>query len=80
MRLEKSSSFADFVVWNPWAAGAAKMADMDDAEWGTFMCVEAAQASKTVNIKATGEKDKFWKGSHVLSLLDTNDAKSRGQS
>ena len=61
---------ADFVVWNPWAAGAAKMGDMDDEEWKFFICVEAAQASKVVHVKASGEKDKIWKASHILTLTE----------
>lgn len=68
LRLEKSSGLADFVVWNPWAVGAAKMADMGDEEWKNFVCVEAVQASKVVHVKASGEKDKTWKASHVLTL------------
>ena len=72
LRLEKSSGLADFVVWNPWAAGAAKLADMGDDEWKNFICVEAAQASKPIQLKATGEKDKFWKASHVLTMTGDN--------
>ncbi len=29
------------VVWNPWAEGAAALADMGDDEWRRFVCVEA---------------------------------------
>ena len=78
IRLEKSSGLADFVVWNPWAAGAAKMADMDDEEWKHFVCVEAAQTSKIIHIKASGDKDKVWKASHVLTLTDANTATGKG--
>ncbi|WP_043500401.1 D-hexose-6-phosphate mutarotase [Georgenia sp. SUBG003] len=35
---------ADTVVWNPWTAKAAAMADFDDAEWPTMVCVEVANA------------------------------------
>ena len=76
--MEKSSGLADFVVWNPWAAGAAKMADMDDEEWKHFVCVEAAQTSKIIHIKASGDKDKVWKASHVLTLTDANTAMGKG--
>ena len=72
LRLEKSSGLADFTVWNPWVAGAAKLADMDNEEWRKFICVEATMASKIVHVKATGEKDKRWKASHVLMLTDPN--------
>ena len=37
LRLEKSSGLADFVIWNPWIEGAAKMGDMDDDEWRNFV-------------------------------------------
>ena len=70
MKLEKSSGMADWVIWNPWAEGAAKMGDMDDEEYHQFVCVEAVQTSKTINVKASGEKDKTWKASHVLTLID----------
>ncbi len=30
------------VVWNPWADGAAALADLSDDEWQQFLCVEAA--------------------------------------
>ena len=70
LRLEKSSGFADFVVWNPWIAGAAKIADMDDEEWSSFICVEAVQSSKVIHVKASNEKENYWKASHVLSLRD----------
>ncbi len=32
---------ASTVVWNPWTANAAKMADFADAEWPGMLCVEA---------------------------------------
>jgi glucose-6-phosphate 1-epimerase len=32
------------VVWNPWADGAATIADIDQSEWTGFVCVEAANA------------------------------------
>ena len=46
------------------------MGDMDDEEYHQFVCVEAVQTSKTINVKASGEKDKTWKASHVLTLID----------
>jgi len=70
LKLEKSSGMADWVIWNPWAEGASKMGDMDDEEYHQFVCVEAVQTSKTINVKASGEKDKTWKASHVLTLID----------
>ena len=32
------------VVWNPGAAGAARMADVPDSDWHHFVCIEAANA------------------------------------
>ena len=34
--------FPDAVVWNPGAADAAALADMDDAEYQRFVCIEPA--------------------------------------
>jgi len=41
IRLEKQHSLTT-VVWNPWEADAAKLADLGDSEWRHFACVEAA--------------------------------------
>lgn len=35
---------ADTVVWNPWVAKAAAMADFGDDEWPAMVCVETANA------------------------------------
>jgi len=72
LKLEKSSGMADWVIWNPWSEGAAKMGDMDDEEFHQFVCVEAVQTSKPIHIKASGDKDKVWKASHVLTLANSN--------
>ena len=72
LRLEKSSGLADFVVWNPWVEGAAKMGDMDDDEWRNFVCVEAAQDGKPIHLKASGTKDKVWKATHILTSSEGN--------
>jgi D-hexose-6-phosphate mutarotase len=32
------------VVWNPWIAKAAAMADFGDDEWPKMLCVETANA------------------------------------
>lgn len=39
--VEKAGS-ATTVVWNPWTAKAAAMADFGDGEWPQMLCVEAA--------------------------------------
>ncbi|MDC8758813.1 D-hexose-6-phosphate mutarotase [Janthinobacterium fluminis] len=41
LRLEQEG-FTDAVVWNPGAADAAALADMEDEEYRRFVCVEAA--------------------------------------
>ena len=35
---------ADVVVWNPWAAKAAEVADIGDDDWQRFVCIEGANA------------------------------------
>ncbi|OYT91452.1 MAG: D-hexose-6-phosphate mutarotase [Burkholderiales bacterium PBB3] len=42
------------VVWNPGAEGAAAMADVPDAAWKDFLCVEAANAGADVVVLAPG--------------------------
>lgn len=42
------------VVWNPGAEGAAAMADVPDAAWKDFLCVEAANAGPDVVMLAPG--------------------------
>ena len=42
------------VVWNPGAVGAAAMADVPDAAWKDFLCVEAANAGPDVVVLAPG--------------------------
>ncbi|GAA1636841.1 D-hexose-6-phosphate mutarotase [Georgenia ruanii] len=46
---------ANTVVWNPWSAKAAAMADYDDAEWPTMVCVETANALEDAIILRAGE-------------------------
>lgn len=50
--LEKRGSRTT-VVWNPWIAKAAAMADFGDAEWARMVCVEQANAGEdALNIPA----------------------------
>jgi glucose-6-phosphate 1-epimerase len=44
------------VVWNPGAGGAAAMADVPDAAWRDFLCVEAANAGPDVVMLAPGAR------------------------
>ncbi|MEB8432741.1 D-hexose-6-phosphate mutarotase [Cocleimonas sp. KMM 6892] len=50
----QSSASNTTVVWNPWANGAAKMADLNDDGYQYFICVETANAaSDTIEIAPT---------------------------
>jgi len=40
--LIESSAFRDVVLWNPWEAGNAKIADMAPLDFRRMLCVEAA--------------------------------------
>lgn len=55
------------VVWNPWIAKAAAMPDFGDDEWGSMICIEAANVLSDAISLAPGE-------SHLLrqriSLVD----------
>ena len=42
--VEKHGS-ATTVVWNPWTAGAARLADLAEDEWRGMLCVETANAA-----------------------------------
>jgi glucose-6-phosphate 1-epimerase len=42
---EKQGSHSS-VVWNPWIAKAAALADLDDADWQRFVCVEQVNAAQ----------------------------------
>ena len=56
--IEKTGS-PSTVVWNPWDAKAAAMADLPDAGYLKFCCIEAAIANDRAEIVMPG-------GSHVL--------------
>jgi D-hexose-6-phosphate mutarotase len=52
--LEKRGSRTT-VVWNPWIAKAAAMADFGDSEWPRMVCVEQANAGDDALEVAAGE-------------------------
>jgi glucose-6-phosphate 1-epimerase len=52
--VDKSSS-ATTVIWNPWSAKAAALADLGNEEWRRFVCVETANASENRLTLAPGE-------------------------
>ena len=45
LRIHKTGSNSS-VVWNPWIAKAAALADLGDEEWKEFVCVEQVNAAK----------------------------------
>ena len=45
-----NQGFDDVVVWNPGPAKAAAMADLPDADWQHFLCVEAATIARPVTL------------------------------
>ena len=55
------------VVWNPWADGAAGMADFGDDEWRTMLCVEAAAARDCAMLIPAGETKTLWQELSVQS-------------
>ena len=54
MVIEKRGSKST-VVWNPWIAKAARMADFGDEEWPHMVCVEPANAAKNAVTVQPGE-------------------------
>lgn len=54
IEIEKQGS-ANTVVWNPWAEAAKAMADIPDAAWPHFVCVETAQVGAAASILAPGD-------------------------
>jgi len=55
IRLEKQASLST-VVWNPWAADAAKLTDLGGDEWQQFACVEAANILSAAIALQPGEE------------------------
>lgn len=58
----RSEGFADAVVWNPGARGAADLLDMEAGEEREMLCVEAAQAA----VPAFLGPGETWRGAQVL--------------
>jgi len=61
LRIE-AANFADVVVWNPWQAKAAAMADLVPGDFRRFLCVEAALIGQPTRV-AAGE---HWWGRQTL--------------
>jgi glucose-6-phosphate 1-epimerase len=49
------------VVWNPGAADAAALPDMEDAEYQRFVCIEPAMLGPT-----TLDAGAVWRGAYLL--------------
>ena len=60
-----ADSFPDVVVWNPWVARSAAIADLPDDGFRRMLCVEAAAAREPVRVPA-GEN---WSGRQTLVAL-----------
>lgn len=56
------SGFRDAVVWNPGAADAAALADMEDGEYRRFVCIEPALIEP-----ASLAPGAAWRGEHQVS-------------
>ncbi|MNF69303.1 putative glucose-6-phosphate 1-epimerase [compost metagenome] len=54
-----SGNHDSVVVWNPWAEGAAAMADMSDDGYRTMLCVEAAITADAGITVAPDEEHSF---------------------
>jgi len=59
----QQSGFTDAVVWNPGAADAAALSDMEDEEYRRFVCIEPALLQPT-----TLEPAGSWKGEYRVTV------------
>jgi glucose-6-phosphate 1-epimerase len=57
----EQEGFTDAVVWNPGAANAAAMADLEDDEYQRFVCIEPA-----VIEPVTLDAGKIWRGQYRI--------------
>lgn len=56
LRLTLSASgFDQWMIWNPGEAGAKQLADLPDADWQRFVCIEPVRVARPVHL-APGEK------------------------
>mgnify|MGYP001195958662 FL=1 len=65
IQVEKVGS-SQTVVWNPWIAKAAAMADFGDDEWTGMVCVEAVNTREQSIVVPAGETHLL---SQTISLL-----------
>lgn len=64
---------ANVVIWNPWQAGAEKMADMAGDEWRQMVCVEAANAYADTITLLPGE---HWTMAQRIELINGTPSES----
>jgi glucose-6-phosphate 1-epimerase len=57
------TGFRDAVVWNPGAADAAAIADMEDEDYRRFVCIEPAAIEPQVVLEA----GRTWRGTHTVT-------------
>ena len=62
------TNLPDAVVWNPWARKCANTADLGDADYKSFLCVEAAATSTPVALQPGTE----WSCGQVLRVVKNN--------
>jgi glucose-6-phosphate 1-epimerase len=58
LRITKAGSQSS-VVWNPWIAKAAALADLGDEEWQRFVCVEQVNAKQNAVHLPAGTTHRF---------------------
>jgi glucose-6-phosphate 1-epimerase len=63
LRLQQQG-FTEWVVWNPGAEGAAKIADLADHEHSEFLCIEPARVDQKP--LAAGAQ---WRGTHSITVV-----------
>ncbi len=58
--------FSDCVIWNPGAVGASNMSDMNDSEWRSMLCIEAAAIDHPVAL----EPGQVWTGAQLITAAN----------
>lgn len=53
--IEATDAASDCVVWNPWVAKSAKMADFGDDEYKKMVCVEPGFVAEPTTLKPGGD-------------------------